>query len=380
MSHGPVPEHRPLHRSVPVGRRNLLSDKGRLAMSISGVAFSVLLILIVASLYRGWSESSRFFAALPGDLWVAQAGTADPFRSASLLPASVGADLQAIPGVAAAIPVYARRVAFEHDGRSSDGFFLALASPGGALVGDDLRKRFFPEPGGLAIDRAVATEVGLSEGDSLVVLGREFTIAHVEPGGNPLYANIFMSGDDGRALLGTGESVNFFLIALAPGADGEAVAARVETIVPGAETHTSEEFADTTAELVDQGFLPVVGVLVTIGFLIGGAVIALTIYTATLERARDFGVLKALGASNRFVYRIVLRQSLVIGVVGSLIGFGASLLAVTVISDRVPEFVTELRAGDAAGVLGVALVVSLLAAVVPAARINRIDPAMVFRA
>ena len=380
MSRSQAPDHLPLHRTVPVGRRNLFSDKGRLAMSICGVAFSVLLILIVASLYRGWSESSRFFAALPGDLWVAQVGTADPFRSTSLLPASAGAELQAIPGVAAAIPVYARRVAFEHEGQAGDAFFVALALSGDAAIDSDIRERFFPEPGRLAIDRAIATDVGLSEGDKLEVLGRDFTITHVEPGGNPIYANIFMNGADGRAMLGPGANVNFFLIALSPGADLEAVAAQAAAVVPGAETHTSEEFADTTAELVEQGFLPVVGVLVGIGFLIGGAVIALTIYTATLERARDFGVLKALGASNRFVYRIVLRQSLFIGVVGSLLGLGASLLAVTVISDRVPEFVTELRVGDAAGVMGIALAVSLLAAAVPAARINRIDPAMVFRA
>jgi hypothetical protein len=56
-------------------------------MSVAGVAFAVLLILIIVSLYRGWSGASELFSELPGDLWVAQAGTTDPFRAASHLPA-----------------------------------------------------------------------------------------------------------------------------------------------------------------------------------------------------------------------------------------------------------------------------------------------------
>jgi putative ABC transport system permease protein len=134
------------------------------------------------------------------------------------------------------------------------------------------------------------------------------------------------------------------------------------------------------SEVVDQGFLPVVATLVAIGLVIGGAVIALTTYTATVEKARDFAVLKAVGASNRFVYRIVVEQSLIVGVLGAAIGVGASILAATVIKRGVPEFVTDLRAADAIALFAAAVAVSILAAYVPVHRINRIDPAMVFRA
>jgi putative ABC transport system permease protein len=174
--------------------------------------------------------------------------------------------------------------------------------------------------------------------------------------------------------------VSFYLLGLEPTSDVDAVMETTRKAVPGSEPSTSEEFAQATARLVDEGFLPVVGALVGIGFLIGGAVIALTTYTATIEKARDFGVLKALGASGGFVSRIVLEQSLIVGVAGAFLGIGASALAASVIEQRVPEFVTDLRVADAAGVFAIALVVSVVAAYVPARRINRIDPAMVFRA
>ena len=117
-----------------------------------------------------------------------------------------------------------------------------------------------------------------------------------------------------------------------------------------------------------------------IGFLIGGAVIALTTYTATIEKSRDYGVLKALGASGGFVYRIVVEQSLIVGTAGAVLGVGMATLAAGWIEGLVPEFVTDLRPLDAAGVLVVAVVVSVVAAWVPARRIDRIDPAVVFRA
>jgi putative ABC transport system permease protein len=71
---------------------------------------------------------------------------------------------------------------------------------------------------------------------------------------------------------------------------------------------------------VDETFLPIVSVLVVIGFVGGVAVIGLTIYTATMEKSREYGVLKALGASNGRLYRIVSHQALISGVLGYILG------------------------------------------------------------
>ena len=365
---------------VPVARRNLLAEKGRLVMSIAGVAFAVLLVLIIVSLYRGWSGASSLFNELPGDLWVAQTGTTDPFRASSLLPGDRLDELRQISGVQAVLPVYARRVGFTDSGKELDVFFMSLVAPEGLPIAGDVRERFFPKPGHVVIDSVLAREAGLEVGDTLRVLGRDLVVERISPGGNPIFELGFLNAKDAAPLLGQPGSVNFFLVSAAPGAGLDAIAQEARVLVPRAETHTSGEFAEAMSNLVDQGFLPVVGVLVAIGLVIGGAVIALTTYTATIEKARDFGVLKAVGASNAFVYRIVVVQSLIVGVVGSALGVTASALAATLIKRGVPEFVTELRWIDAAGIFAAAVLVSILAAYVPVHRINRIDPAMVFRA
>jgi putative ABC transport system permease protein len=366
-------------RRVPVARRNLFAEKTRLAMSIGGVAFAVLLVLLVVSLYRGWSEAGGLFEEIPGDVWLAQAGSNDPLRTTSYLPADELGALSGLPGVRAVVPVYARRLALSPAGTERSVYFLALdaRSPGSW---PQAAQRFLPPPGTIVVDQVFASKAGLDVGDSIDVLGRRLRIERIEPGGNPILEVGFMNAQDARALLALDDYVSFYLISADPGADVSAVARAAEAAVPGSEAHTPADFTNATRDLVSQGFLPVVGALVGIGFVVGGAVIALTIYTATVEKAHDFGVLKAIGADDRFLYRIVVQQSLGIGAAGAALGIVASALAATLIRHRVPEFVTDLRPLDAAAVFLIALVVATVAALVPARRISRIDPAMVFRA
>ena len=349
-------------------------------MSVAGAACAVLLILLVASLYRGWSTTSRVLAHLPGDVWVAQAGTRDPFRSASLLPSGAAVRLERISGVRLAIPVYARRMAFTQHGRDLDVYFMALGVPAGVPWPAEVRSSFLPPRGGVVVDRVLAGNAGLRVGDELDVLGRKLRVTGIRSGGNPLFQLAFVNGADAPEVLRLGDVTSFYLLSVSERADIAAVSRAAEQALPGSEASTSAAFADATARLVNEGFLPVVGALVAIGFLVGGAVIGLTTYTATIEKARDYGVLKALGASDGFLYRIVIQQSLIVGVAGAALGIAASALAASLIERRVPEFVTELRFLDAAGVFVVTLVVSVVAAYLPAHRINRIDPAIVFRA
>lgn len=361
---------------VPLARRNLLAEKGRFGMSVAGVGFAVLLILIVVSLYRGWSDVGRFYERLPGQLWVSQTGTSDPFHSSSFLPAQDASRAAAVPGVEAVIPVYTRHIAFGEPGKELDVFALALAPPPAVAR---VAAPYVPAPGTIDIDDVLARKVGVGVGGTVDVLGRPLRVVRIHTGGNSIFETAFLNPADARALFGIHGLVNFLLLALSPDASTTAVSAALARALPGTETHTSEDFASSFAERVNSGFLAVVGVLVGIGFVVGGAVVALTTYTATVERAREFGVLKAIGASGGFLYRVVLSQSLTVGVLGSLAGIAAAVAATHLIRDAVPEFITVLRWVDVGGVFLGALVMGIAASYVPVRRIERIDPAEVFR-
>lgn len=363
---------------VPLARRNLLADRCRLGVSIGGVAFAVLLVLVVLGLYRGWSDVGRLYSALPGDVWVSERGTLDPYHSSSFLPEAAVGRLARLPGVRAAVPVFVRHVAFRTAGTELDTLLLALEPPPGRATVED--REHFPPRGRITIDRVLADAAGVGVGGSISVLGRRLVVDDIHTGGTRIFQAAFVNAADARTLIAQPGKVSFVAVVAQPGVDVGVLRAAAERVVGGSETHTNAEFAASFGERVSAGFLAVVGVLVAIGALVGGAVVALTTYTATVERSQEYGVLKAIGASGGFLARVVVAQSVLVGLAGALLGVAAAWLAIRSIPERVPEFVATLRWLDAAVVLAGALAVSVVAATVPIRRLERIDPAEVFRA
>ncbi len=132
--------------------------------------------------------------------------------------------------------------------------------------------------------------------------------------------------------------------------------------------------------VVNEGFLPVLGVLLVIGFFIGVAVIGLTIYSAVLEHRREYGVLKAVGARTRQMLVVVAVQAIFSALAGYAVGVGVSMLAAMGAEEWVPQFITSITVRDLALVGIAALLMGLIAALVPLRSIAQVDPAVVFRA
>ncbi len=107
---------------------------------------------------------------------------------------------------------------------------------------------------------------------------------------------------------------------------------------------------------------------------------ALTIYTATVEKAREYGILKAVGFTNGYLYRVVFEQSLVTGLLGFLIGAGLTIVVGPLTQEVVPQFVVFVRWQDVVGVAGFTLIMVMLSAYVPTRRLAAIDPVEVFKA
>lgn len=211
--------------------------------------------------------------------------------------------------------------------------------------------------------------------------GQELTVGKVAGrGSEALSTFVFLSYGDAERIFGVPDTVNYAIVTLAPGADAAVVAARVRAASPRLGVFTRTGFAEAIRKEIDESFIPVIALLTVIGFVVGAAVVGLTIYTATIERSREYGVMKAVGASGRFLYRIVMSQSALLTGLGFVVGAAAAWGLARLASGAVPEFVTEFRWTDVLGVLVATAVMSVVAAFVPVRRINRIDPAEVFRA
>lgn len=85
-----------------LARRNLLQERTRLLISVGGVAFSVMLIVVLIGLYVGWQiRVTAYIDRVRADLWVAQEGASDMFHATSFLPAGLEASLRRVRGVKA---------------------------------------------------------------------------------------------------------------------------------------------------------------------------------------------------------------------------------------------------------------------------------------
>ncbi len=265
-----------------------------------------------------------------------------------------------------------------YDGGEADSFVMALDVPPGTEV---LHGIAAPSRGEIILDNVFAEKTGLRVGDRVDARGRTLTVSEIGDVSNVGLSQFsLISASDAKEILALPGNVNYLLVSVKPGADAAAVAAEIERQVPGIRAATKAAFADANRNEIVTFFLPIVSVLIAVAFLVGTAVVGLTIYTATIERTREYGVMKAIGASPGYLYRMVLAQSLTIGGIGFLLGVPLTVAVNGLAKEIVPEFVNVLRWQDVLAVFGVALVMSAVAAFVPMRRVARIEPALVFRA
>ena len=233
-----------------------------------------------------------------------------------------------------------------------------------------------PQEGEIVIDRVLAKNKKLGLDDSIEIFGRTFKIVGIADGANMfLFQFSFINQSEALELFGQPGFSNFLLV------ETESVESTKEEInkMGGTEAWTRGDFVDKNRRLIDEVFLPIIKVLIAICTLVGTAVIGLTIYTSTIEKSREFGVIKAIGGSNFQIYRIIFEQALIAGVVGYFIGVGLTFLLLGIIPDLVPTFVTTLRLEDLLRVFLLSMAMSILASYIPVRRILSIDPAEVFR-
>jgi len=369
---------------VPIARRYLLSDKPRVTISAGGVAFAVLLIVLMLALYRGiYDQAGRFATSAPSELWVRQAGSADPSHGASILDNSVLAQLTDVPGVAAAQPLFARTMLIGTSPLEGS-YALVVSIPEGPLFAattESFGVPSMPGPGQIILSDPVAQKVGAGAGDTVYIGSSALKVGEVSSLIDSAFsAMVVVSPADAAPLFRNSGAFSFALVALEAQADPARVESTIEAMVPGTNAATREQFAGALRREVEEGFLPIVAVLGAVAFVVGLSVIALTIYTSTVERVRDYGVLKAVGASPGQLFSIVLRQSVIVTLLGYALGVLLAVGAGSLLADAVPEFTTLYRWQDILVVLGAAVIMSVVAAIVPIRKVALVDPTMVFRA
>ena len=362
-----------------VARRNLLRDRTRFALSVAGVAVSVGLILILAGYRSGiYRQAAAYLDNAPGGIVVAERGIRDFLGTTSALPASAEAQLRRAPGVSRVVPIVSQFVVFERDGRK-DGFLLIGYDPvagGGPWELVDGREPTADDE--LVIDRAIARQHGIVVGDRIGVLDRPMAVVGLSEG------TTFWAGSLAFARMATVESLlrapgrrSFLLVTPSAGESAEAVRDRLA--LPGAEVLLKSEVIANDARLIGRVYDAPIGLMVAIAFVVGVLVVGLIIYTATVERRREYGAVKAIGARNRTLYGVVTAQAVIVSVSGAIAGVGLAFGAGAALMSWRPQFLVAIEPTTVGIVLASSLLMALLAALIPARSVARLEPAEVFR-
>lgn len=365
---------------VPLARRLLLRNRGGLFVTIAGVAATISLLLFLFAVHAGVKDGSTRYVRTSGvDVWIAQKGSDNILKSSSFVPASLADDVAQMRGVSAASPLVRVISKAEIRGRLSTTLFLfgfdpstRLGAPHTIIDGTaELR------PGEIVLDESFARKYALRLGDTLTMQRRAFRVVGLSGGTNALVSQFgFVRLDDAQEILALPRIASFIVVRAR---DRRAVVGELRAAYPELSVYEGDEFTRHHEEEMDNGVLPVFAAAAVFGAAVGGFIVALMLYSSALERRDDYATLKAIGAGQRVLLRLVVAQAVLVTLAGCVAG-AIVTAAITPLLVRIVPTLALRYSWTLLWVVPAALVIGALAAAAPLRVLRRIYPGEVFRA
>jgi putative ABC transport system permease protein len=351
---------------------NILQKKVRSVIAVLAVGIGTTLLLVLVGVTRGSiDEVARRIQNVGGDVIVQQAGSTNFLALRSgILPESYGERLRAVPGVAAVSPVVTWTVTFRNQFYVVYGIDPAqFSSIGGGLqivAGRPLRR-----PGEVVVDSRLAATAGLAPGDRIDLLGASFEIAGISKEG--IGARIFFLMSELQSMLHQEERVSLFFVRCASPAVVKETVAAIEAELKGVRCQILEGFADEMARSM-SGLEQFIGAVTASTLVVSLLVVALAMYMTILEKTREIGILKSLGASRRLIMANVVLESVLLTGCGVVAGYALTAAATWVLRARYPLLTVEITPFWISLAGGLGLLSGLLGALYPAWFAARQDP------
>jgi len=166
---------------------------------------------------------------------------------------------------------------------------------------------------------------------------------------------------------------------VAPGASVADVRQRILDNVKDVEVFRNGEFSRMTQ--IYWMFTTGAGVAVllaaVLGLIVGFVVVAQTIYATTMDHMKEFGTLKAMGAPNSYVYKVIMTQAAISAVIGYVLGMIVSGFVVHASQEGGATILLPWQMG--VGMFFLTLVMCVGAAMVSISKVTHLDPAIVFK-
>ena len=366
--------------------RNLFHDRVRLAVTLVGILFSIVLVAVQLGLYLGASKMiTANIDRANADLWITIFG-AKSFEDGGMLltPRERHAAL-ATPGVKAVIPLVVRFAEWRKpEGGSTRVVIVGTDAEDGALAPWDLVKGSWEDikaPEAVAVDQTYLNELGIKGvGDTAQIATGRVRVRALTDGIRSFTQSpyTYTTLNRARALFGEGDGTTFYLVQLEPGANVDKVRQDLERRLEGAEVLTKQEFRDRSLKQwlfrTGAGVALIGGAL--LGSLVGTVIVAQTLYSSTKDHLSEFATLRALGSSAGYIHQVILAQAGISAVIGYLLGISIALAILVLSKDTALPLV--MTPGLAFWLFTLTVGMCAISALSAIVKVTKIDPATVF--
>jgi len=351
--------------------RNVLHRPVRTAISVLAVGVEVMLVVIVVGLTSGLlQDTAKRVEGVGADIML-QPPSASVFMafSGAPMPITIKDKLMSMEHVRAVAPVLLQfnsgglEIVYGIDLKTftevSGGFVF---HQGGPLTG----------PQDILVDDWYAKAKKVRAGDTVRLFEIDFKVTGVVEHGKG--ARLFVPLETLQDLSGSRDKASVFFVKLDSTENTQVVMDAMRQFFPRHEIRPLKDFLSlmTSSNLpgLDAFINSMIAIAVTIGFL----VIFLSMYTTIIERTREIGVLKSLGASKAYIARAILSESTLVCVGGILLGIGLSYLTRRAMIGMFPTLTILITPDWLFRAAMIAIVGGLLGAAYPAWLATRKDP------
>jgi putative ABC transport system permease protein len=365
--------------------QNLLHDRVRLVVTVLGISFALCLMVFQGSLLAGFLRASaKLIDATQAELWITARGVVC-FDFPASIPKRFIEISKGVPGVAGTSRIVTGMVEY----RKPDGTNQIID-----LIGADPEVgRRFPmpyvrgsqtalDPEGVLVENTSASLLGIGTGEMEINRLRVHVVGEVADFNSFLGTPyVFTSYNAAVRYLGLqNDDPKFILVRVQKGYSIEQVRSALAARMPEVDVFSREQFKlhSQIYWLSQTGAGGSILAAAVLGFLIGLVIVSQTIYATTMENVEEFATLKALGATRWYVARVVLIQAIICGVLGCIVGVGATFPLIDQVRRGIPWIFTPWWLP--VGMIGPSFVMCGLAAIISIRTALGVEPARVFRA
>jgi len=351
--------------------RNLLHRPLRTFIGVMAVAVEVALVVLIVGLTSGLlTETAKRIEGIGADIML-QPPAASIFLgfSGSPMPIKIGQRLSELKYVQAVAPALLQfnstggvDVVYGIDRES----FRSVSGGFVFLQGQDMEG-----PDDLLVDDWAAKAKSIKVGDSYSLLNHDWHVSGIIEHGKG--ARLFVPIATLQDLVGAHDKASIFLLKCTRPEHTEDVMGEIRHELPGYTVRPLKDFLSLMTSTNIPGLQTFSNAMIVLAICIGLLVIFLTMYTTVIERTRDIGVLKSLGANRAFIIRALLTESAALCVFGILAGVGLSYLVRAAFLAGFPTLSILITPGWILKAGGIALCGALMGASYPAWLASRKD-------